>query len=1272
MELKNRSGSHAGRGFRYQDAVAAWLAVRAWAGTDPQGIIIPEGGDDVERRTSSGSAFIQVKSRREHLGALPIASARNYIRELWQRHDHAAAQPDTLELIVERGIVDLDTDQEGNVAVTDRLASSLPSGSRAVGLLAKTKLTHMRSPLQDSVRTIEEKSGCSPLAAEICFAQLLVTVGTLANENGRLIPTDYRGLSSSDTDGIINSTLAAVDHSHIERALRDGACEPVDFLTPLDDTDFYLGVDVQPGHVVAGLVLSRIAPREALARGLEVRGAAMVAGASGSGKSAIMWDTAFALRHTVRWYRLLRLDQRDIAAIRQLLRTLRASVDSPVGLVVDDVGRRGAEGWDALTRELAAIPGAILLGSIREEDMFLLSGRSRVTEVRAEPDADLAQRLYQELKCAGRTSWPGWHEAWQLSDGLILEYVHILTAGRRFEETLADQVSARLREPERSTELAVLRIVAFAGAAGAAVEAGRLPAIIGVSEDEVARGLRRLIDEHLVQSSGAGLLTGLHQLRSAELLRQTHMVPPPSPEASFANAIHTVPAADLEPLVADGIMARGIAVVATIQALIARLIGNPEIDALAAGLRGLATAQIMTAVDQWLSLPCTQLLPRTQVGSAAIFGVAGIEVSDFDKLRDIANAAAELVAIKNDPVGDPRAVLLDAMPPSLLASMISDVDAAASLNRLLSSMIGMPFNAVVRAALAAHTCAFLKGPLDDVAGLLGTLAVLDRSLAIAWVDQAGARATIERLQCEVAWASAPTLEQAPDGPVTRCNYWWISDSIQTDPHSAVVRICELVLALSPRSEIAASTALAPNGEVAGSSIVPLAEMRIPRGNLPTAAIPVWNRRWRDAIAGRVATPSYSIYLSRAADITGRLVPLLKRIFDAYLRGRSVAPALLESLGNIYTEAEALTPPGVAVASATGTGSGEPNTAVTKLQNVLFSASANVLRRFAKLPDGAGAYIAWLGDLIEQVDAAVEEEPWQLIGADVPASLGHMRELLAAMRELAGKSYANGLNPVQHWKGVVRKARQGNALRMAATAAGAQSSRQREVLVQNLRKRAEEACLNVDIRIREDHKAILPWPPSEVLGLLSSTSIHEAASAVDAVAPALRKLVDDKMRLTVVAVVDGQALPDLSLSGYETLFPLSDAVDSWISKLCLSTFRSRAVVALDKAITFASGLESMDRLALGMEGRSPVELEGRETLEMLLIKAGDEFDRVCMPVSLELATAGRNLLLHARSGDLAFADATHEALHGGTPASLLEFAELRIEIAQAEMDKRLFE
>ena len=81
----------------------------------------------------------------------------------------------------------------------------------------------------------------------------------------------------------------------------------VDFLTPLNDPNFYLGVDVEAGHIAAGLVAERPRSRSELVEGIEQRRAALIVGPSGAGKSALMWEAANTLRHTVRWFRVRRL-----------------------------------------------------------------------------------------------------------------------------------------------------------------------------------------------------------------------------------------------------------------------------------------------------------------------------------------------------------------------------------------------------------------------------------------------------------------------------------------------------------------------------------------------------------------------------------------------------------------------------------------------------------------------------------------------------------------------------------------------------------------------------------------------------------------------------------------------------------------------------------------------------------------------------------------------------------------------------------------------------
>src|SRR3546814_14055024 len=119
-----------------------------------------------------------------------------------------------------------------------------------------------------------------------------------------------------------------------------------------------------------------------------------------------------------------------------------------------------------------------------------------------------------------------------------------------------------------------------------------------------------------------------------------------------------------------------------------------------------------------------------------------------------------------------------------------------------------------------------------------------------------------------------------------------------------------------------------------------------------------------------------------------------------------------------SDLEALTPPAVSSLEASGAGHGEANTAVTKFQNLLHSASVNLVKRFAILPDQAGAYIAWLTDLIADVDTAIAEEPWKLIADGPSPMIIRLKTLLEELRLLAGEDHERKQAPAVARKSVV--------------------------------------------------------------------------------------------------------------------------------------------------------------------------------------------------------------------------------------------------------------
>jgi len=137
---------------------------------------------------------------------------------------------------------------------------------------------------------------------------------------------------------------------------------------------------------------------------------------------------------------------------------------------------------------------------------------------------------------------------------------------------------------------------------------------------------------------------------------------------------------------------------------------------------------------------------------------------------------------------------------------------------------------------------------------------------------------------------------------------------------------------------------------------------------------------------------------------------VEKVFDAHFRGKDALVSLADRLNSLNADTEVLTPPAVSSSEASGTGNGEANTAVTKFQNLLHSASVNLVKRFAILPDQAGAYIAWLSDLIADVDTAIAEEPWQLIADGPPPMLTRLKTLLETLRVMAGEAMKGRKRP----------------------------------------------------------------------------------------------------------------------------------------------------------------------------------------------------------------------------------------------------------------------
>lgn len=1176
-----RAGSHAGRGFRYQDAAAAWLAVRCWAGDLSYGSVTPEGLDDAELIGSDGRVFVQMKSRRDQLGPHGRGDVAAHLRDLWTRASTAPIQPEQLILVLERDV--------DGIEIQHRVATPLADLKTLMTLVAKhkfagnwierTSILIAPTPMESAINLLVEKLECIPLMAAIYFAAIADKVGNLSDDNGVRGPGDFLSLSVSDLEHEIKKLAGTLSVADLDSAILRGLCEPVDFLTPLKDADFYLGVDVQPGHISAGLLSERPEARLRVLNALERQRAVLISGPSGSGKSGLMWEAAKESRHTIRWFRVQNAAESDVVELLRLADTFRATAHMPIGFVLDDVGRHRSGLWDVLASEAATRRNILLLGSLREEDMFLVERRSLSIEIREQPDTGLAERIWRELKDRGQTSWPGWREPWRACNGLLLEYTHLLTQDRRLLDVLRDQVVRRVREKRRA-ELAVLRVVSMAGQTGGTVDLMHLRGTLTLSDDDLSDALKRLIDEHLIQSLKSGeRLASLHQIRAAALADITHETPPPLKSETVKQAVICISPEDIEGFIARTMVRESALVAGILDGAIERMRTDGSLTLLAAIVRGLDTGSIGDTVERWLPHLDRLGIPSTQATMVAMLAVANTEPFIEEKLQAHFDAARLLRDMIHH---DHRQALINHLEPQL-STLLTEEPNWRAVTALLAGLFGAPLSPSLEICLAKLQPDLLAMPLEEAVELLETTGLVEPKLARIWVNEVGQASLLERLTHEIPWVSSVEFRNEPEGYAVCANIFYISDRIQSDIHEDVVNLCRKIFAFAPSADLVVSSAISPDGVPVEIGGIPVATKRIPRANLPAEALPTRNKRWIAAVAQRVSSNGMSQYLAESKRLLDALIPLLEKLIDGVVRGKAKTQ-ILDRLGTIHDASRNLTRlPDPETISGQKSAIG-----VSDLQNILNYCSANLLRGLIELPERAAASYALATDILTQIDKASIEEPWMLIGDSPPPSLARLREIVEQVRMIVGEAGFRSLKPSQLVPSLAKSAMSNNVLRMLSHRVEQQIDgclRELNLALEAVVREQGYIAWTVSRPIGEIGG---PWPYSEMLVVVMLERMEDWLTTLAAVAQPLREISGVGRRLSIVPAVAGFSIPDQAVSGVETLFPQPFRDVAWLEAIGLPPADIPVVRTFDLFAAALLDASAITAFGCGVEGRSPEE------------------------------------------------------------------------------------
>jgi hypothetical protein len=1165
-ERASMAGARAGRGFRYQDAVAAALSAVGVAAGSAWGVA-PEGGEDITLTSAPGTVHLQVRSRVGQRTAVTAAELASWFTDVWSRHaDSFTDSSVRAGVVVDRVVAGVSATglerglEESSSVLADALTHlNLPPGVTAQRLLERSHLLVSDDPAGFASAVLMSHLGVVDAVADVVYRQLQALLGILAD--ARSTGADpFPVLAAGDARRVIDDCLATVDVASLEAPVREGVCEHVDFRRSVDDPSFYLGVDVVPGHVVAGLVLDRAADVQTVIDRLGDRRAALITGPSGAGKTALAWLASYATRHSIRWLRVRQPG--DLTALLRYVDALRPSVDAPVALVVDDIGSLGAPLWDFLYKESRHRPGVFLLGTTREEDLDLLESSFPAILIRPRLTEGLAGALWHELRDRGQTEKGGWIEAYAESDGLLLEFLHLLKTGDRLQVTIQAQVSRRRREG-RDLELRILRIATLCASHGGATNINALQSLLGVGDEDLQRALVRLLEEHLISRRSDVAIAGLHRLRSEAIATAAHEVPPPTIAATAADVIRTVSEQDL-PDVAASLVGRGVINDQdAFAAMTDRLQAAPTSSTLVQCLDALRLAGLLRSAAAWERVLHEEAVPPA-IRHIAI-SLAMIRSDNLDHLEPrVAAALPRLAALE---LIDLRRDWLRSAPPTLVTNAIGAASDADSVKRLLNGFDGLADYALPE-----------LGELEGVAAgldLAETAAIVDAARRAAptlgnrfFLAAGGADHTLMRSRAEIPWVMS--VELTTDSDARRVRFSWLYvDGDAEAAHESVVGLCRLFLGLFPDVDVAAGRAVDASGEDAGFADYNLAVKDIPRRNLPVPEEIRWTRNRIRAFAATAAVPPKTDRLIDEAALLGRTLPVVLDVGESWVRGKRINRATLEELEAIG-EASFRVPvvetvpedPAILAAKVTDVGD---------VASICHQLCSNALPRLLMDPNLSVA--AFLHDTIVQDLTRIRDANyWQLLPEDHD---GAVAELANTVLDLHAILCHRVTNPGDESSPMRRAIRRPGAQAISSTAslarrlAGVSLERRRAAVSDTIG--ALNLTATIYIRPPEKPSGVV-WPDTDLLVVVEAGSALEWLVRLEPILNAVNAHTEPARTAMVAARRQGKILGDLAMSGHRAsngiAFPVTDGLAGWIGHVTGEIYCSPIVARLKTVLNAA--------------------------------------------------------------------------------------------------------
>ncbi len=1114
MWAKTRRGAWSGRGFHYQHLFSTLILVRQWAGLAPTGYLVPEGQEDCVVELPDRDIWIQIKSRAN--GTFSKSEVQNVLAEVERKADRTNSQKTT------RLAVGLEQPCTG---VSEQGLGKLFEGENDEIVICK-------EPETEIVNLLSQKLGILEEIAEVLARDLYWLVADSAATNASQTFEKRRRISTTAIEHRIHRYLEASDPSAINHAFESGALAPVDFITQVSEPGFYQGIKVRPGHLAAGLVLDRPAETQATVKELKNQRHLLITGPSGAGKSALMWLVANALDSELRWYQVSdRAGANHAASIARYLRACRPNDSSPIGLAFDEVGPSNSNVWNILANELRELPGVYLLGTVRNEDIPLLSNQPDTSFFEVSLSENLAQSVWQKLTNQDQTEWQHWREPYELSNGLMLEYVHLLTQGKRLAVVIGEQVRQRQQE-RRHDELAIIRGTAVLCAPGGEVEAQKLFKLLELPSDRASVALQRLLNEHLVRESRPGVLGGLHSLRSEALSEASH------DEIVFLRAesiwqVLSAATSETLPRIIHSVLkeVQDQDEVRALQELTEVLAKSDEIELWFAVLTGLGLGTLERRVASFIGILEKHGVQRALWSAASMFALIDRDMPE-STLPEVRRA---VLAFKTATQRDLRADCLASLPDGTKGPTCTDLRRA---NQFLSCLVPLVGGKSVPIRFVPNISIDAEYETRDAAALLSTAYAVDPELAQTLASELGGEQTLlSQYHSQSPWMTKPVVDPSGEhGRTVRADWLYVDEELQADPHETIVTICETLLALSPLSDAAASDVINPSGQpVKVGDYKPLSK-NIPRQNLPVKAHVAWNVAFRQILLARATTDNLTDYTHIMAQLIRRAEKVFRTFTEKWIRGKRISDTLDADVRKIASEVNRLayaTPEPLSSSMATPADGTEIE---SRLGSLLVDVLNNLVPRIKQIPLSRDATVANAKTAASYADSRSveireqsESDIWRTMasppGNKLTALANRLSDVACILHEIGYEARVDS-DPA---KATTLDSRlSGESVRAAAKLCRSSAKRRLSHRLRTLEKMLEAQGWTAKCWTRPTDKTKSAyWPAVEVAVLVEIAGFDtDIAFLTDCLAVGKEQLASD-WQFLVIPVIKGCVIPTLA-------------------------------------------------------------------------------------------------------------------------------------------------